>query len=161
MTFLLEQRLRLFLQICDAVGVCDGNFVVHRDLKPGNILVDREGTPKLTRLRHLELLVFDGGVATETISHGLRMLTPDYASPEQSAVSPSPQRPTSGSLGAILFELLTDSKPQSTPETLHRRPWSNRLARRPFSVPARSASSRQGHAAALSFMAIWITSRRS
>ena len=79
----IEQRLRLFLQICDAVEYAHRNFIVHRDLKPGNILVDETGTPKLLDFGISKLLVFDGANITATITHGVRMLTPDYASPEQ------------------------------------------------------------------------------
>ena len=50
----IEQRLRLFLQICDAVEYAHRNFIVHRDIKPGNILVDEEGLAKAARFWHLE-----------------------------------------------------------------------------------------------------------
>jgi eukaryotic-like serine/threonine-protein kinase len=114
----VEQRLRLFLQVFDAVEYAHGNFVVHRDLKPGNILVDEKGTPKLLDFGISKLLVFDGGgVSTETISHGMRMLTPDYASPEQIRGEPITAAADIYSLGAILFELLTDSKPHRFPDT--------------------------------------------
>ena len=118
----LEQRLRLFLQVCDAVEYAHGNFVVHRDLKPGNILVDASGTPKLLDFGISKLLVFDGGIPTETMTQGVRMLTPDYASPEQIRGEPITAAADIYSLGAILFELLTETKPHrfadTTPQTV-------------------------------------------
>jgi tetratricopeptide (TPR) repeat protein/tRNA A-37 threonylcarbamoyl transferase component Bud32 len=107
----LEQRLRLFLQVCDAVEYAHRNFVVHRDLKPGNILVDGDGNPKLLDFGISKLLTFDGSNNSETITQGVRMLTPDYASPEQIRGEPITAAADVYSLGAILFELITDEKP--------------------------------------------------
>ncbi len=107
----LEQRLRLFLQICDAVEYAHRNFVVHRDLKPGNILVDDKGIPKLLDFGISKLLVVEGPSPTETITHDVRMLTPDYASPEQVRGDPITAGADIYSLGAVLFELLTGIKP--------------------------------------------------
>ncbi|HLY19046.1 MAG TPA: protein kinase [Bryobacteraceae bacterium] len=70
----VDQRLRLFLQVCDGVEFAHRNLVVHRDLKPGNILVTADGTPKL--------LVPDAGESPAT-TLGTRMMTPEYAAPEQ------------------------------------------------------------------------------
>lgn len=105
----LEQRLRLFLQVCDAVEYAHRNFVVHRDLKPGNILVNETGVPKLLDFGISKLLSFDGNI-TETVTHDVRMLTPDYASPEQIRGEPITAAADVYSLGAVLFELLTESK---------------------------------------------------
>jgi tetratricopeptide (TPR) repeat protein/tRNA A-37 threonylcarbamoyl transferase component Bud32 len=117
----LEQRLRLFLQICDAVDYAHRNFVVHRDIKPSNILVDGNGVPKLLDFGISKLLVFDG-VTTQTVTQDVRLLTPDYASPEQIRGQTITAAADIYSLGAVLFELLTDSKPhrfeKSTPQAL-------------------------------------------
>src|SRR4051794_7802127 len=107
----VEQRIRLFLQICDAVEYAHRNFIVHRDLKPGNILVDGNGTPKLLDFGISKLLVFDGTSKTETITQDVRMLTPDYASPEQIRGEAITAAADVYSLGAVLFELLTGVKP--------------------------------------------------
>src|SRR5206468_3265558 len=79
----IEQRLRLFLDVCSAVEHAHRNFVVHRDIKPGNILVDKSGVPKLLDFGICKLLYADPLMAGNTIAEGARMLTPDYASPEQ------------------------------------------------------------------------------
>jgi eukaryotic-like serine/threonine-protein kinase len=107
----VEQRLRLFLQICDAVEYAHRNFIVHRDLKPGNILVDEKGAPKLLDFGISKLLVYDGANTTATITHDVRMLTPDYASPEQIRGEAITSAADVYSLGAVLFELLTGAKP--------------------------------------------------
>jgi serine/threonine protein kinase len=120
----LEQRLKLFLQICDAVEYAHRHFVVHRDLKPGNILVDDQGVPKLLDFGISKLLVFDGTNTTETLTHDVRMLTPDYASPEQIRGDPITAGADIYSLGAVLFELLTGIKPhridKATPQAVEK-----------------------------------------
>src|SRR5436309_7583815 len=74
-------RLRLFQSVCEAVQYAHRNLVVHRDLKPGNILIAGNGVPKLLDFGLAKLLEPD----TETAKTftAMRMLTPDYASPEQ------------------------------------------------------------------------------
>src|SRR4030095_10803740 len=77
----VEERLRLFLPVCAAVQYAHRHFIVHRDLKPGNILIDKSGVPKLLDFGVSKLLVAGGIDPTDTQS--ARMMTPDYASPEQ------------------------------------------------------------------------------
>ena len=107
----IDQRLRIFLQVCEAVEYAHRNFIVHRDLKPTNILVDEKGVPKLLDFGISKLLVYDGNATTETITHGVRMMTPDYASPEQIRGDAITAQADVYSLGAVLFELLTGTKP--------------------------------------------------
>lgn len=104
----LDERLRLFRVVCDAVLAAHRNLVVHRDLKPGNILVTEDGTPKLLDFGIAKLV---GGVdATRTIAAERRM-TPEYASPEQAAGLPLSTATDVYSLGVILYELLCGRLP--------------------------------------------------
>ena len=79
--FNVPQRLHLFREVCGAVQYAHGNLVIHRDLKPGNIFVTPEGTPKLLDFGLAK--VVNPEAAENATMTGLRMLTPDYASPEQ------------------------------------------------------------------------------
>ncbi len=104
-------RLGLFLQVADAVASAHGKLVVHRDLKPDNILVTPGGGVKLLDFGIAKLL--DGGEARATRLTELsgRALTPDYASPEQILGEPLTVASDVYSLGVILFELLTGERP--------------------------------------------------
>ena len=102
-------RLQLFLKVCEAVTYAHRNLVVHRDLKPGNILVTPEGSPKLLDFGIAKLLN-EGGADTRHTFTGLR-LTPDYASPEQVLETQVTTATDVYSLGAILYFLLTGTKP--------------------------------------------------
>lgn len=109
----LEEKLRLFLEICGAVEHAHRNLLVHRDLKPANILVTAEGEPKLLDFGIAKLLDvdrFDGltGTATRT---GLRPMTPAFASPEQVRGGPVTTASDVYSLGVLLFHLLTGESP--------------------------------------------------
>ena len=77
----IRQKITLFLKVCAAVGYLHRNLVVHRDLKPANILVTDEGEPKLLDFGIAKML----DLTTDSTVTGMRMLTPDYASPEQVA----------------------------------------------------------------------------
>ncbi len=107
----LATRLKLFLQVADAVASAHGRLVVHRDLKPDNILVTPDGGVKLLDFGIAKLL--DGGEARATRLTELsgRALTPDYASPEQILGEPLTVASDVYSLGVILFELLTGERP--------------------------------------------------
>ena len=105
----VPQRLRLFRDVCAAVQYAHQNLVVHRDLKPGNIFVTREGTPKLLDFG-VAKLVNPETASVETMT-GIRMLTPDYASPEQVRGEPVTTATDIYSLGVVLYELLTSHRP--------------------------------------------------
>lgn len=105
-------RIRLFQTVCAAVHYAHQHRIVHRDLKPGNILVANDGTVKLldfgiakqTRASAEEATV----LATRT---GVRLMTPEYASPEQIRGEETLPATDIYSLGVILYELLTGRRP--------------------------------------------------
>jgi eukaryotic-like serine/threonine-protein kinase len=99
----LPARLRLFQKLCEAVQFAHQNLVVHRDLKPGNVLVTAEGEPKLLDFGIAKLADpnVDAGLTVE------RALTLDYASPEQVRGEPITTASDIYSLGIVLHELIT------------------------------------------------------
>jgi eukaryotic-like serine/threonine-protein kinase len=101
----IAARLELFLHICDAVGYAHRNLVVHLDLKPSNILVTTDGTVKLLDFGTSKLIQSDSQM-TSTV-----MATPAYASPEQLRNEALTTACDVYSLGVILFELLSGSRP--------------------------------------------------
>lgn len=107
----IRARLKLFLEVLRAVQYAHANLVVHRDLKPSNILVTKAGQVRLLDFGIAKLLEEGEAVETEITRFAGRALTPDYASPEQI----SGQAITTGadvySLGILLYELLTGSRP--------------------------------------------------
>ncbi len=102
----VDARLRLFIDVCDAVQFAHQNLVVHRDLKPSNILMDKAGAPKLLDFGIAKLLEVDGDETALTAADE-RPMTPDYASPEQLRGGEITTASDVWALGAILYELLT------------------------------------------------------
>jgi tetratricopeptide (TPR) repeat protein len=108
----VAQRLRLFLEVCDAVHYAHQQLVVHRDLKPTNILVTVEGRAKLLDFGIAKLL--DPAPAAErstSAAHTAAWFTPAYASPEQVRGEPVTTLTDVYALGLLLFELLTGARP--------------------------------------------------
>lgn len=106
----VEERLRLFLEVCDAVSFAHAKLVVHRDLKPTNVLVTASGQVKLLDFGIARLLEPGEDGATATALGG-RLLTPRYASPEQLRGEPVTTSSDVYTLGVVLHELLTGISP--------------------------------------------------
>jgi serine/threonine-protein kinase len=110
----IRQRLGLFVTVCEAVEAAHRNLVVHCDIKPDNVLVTTDGTPKLLDFGIARLLGPEavGGPEEESRSDS-RILTPEYASPEQLRGEPITTASDVYSLGVLLYELLTGSRPHA------------------------------------------------
>jgi serine/threonine protein kinase len=107
----LRGKLRLFLEVCDAVAYAHRNLIIHRDIKPCNILVDAAGRPKLLDFGIAKILA----AATDQTRTQERLLTPDYASPEQVRGAVQTTATDVYSLGAVLYDLLTGQSPHAFP----------------------------------------------
>ncbi len=119
----VPERLKLFCKICEAVHFAHQNLVIHRDIKPGNILVDAAGEPKLLDFGIAKLLAPDApGLPPESTLTLLRAMTPQYASPEQVRGGVISTASDVYSLGVLLYELLAGHRPYQasglTPETV-------------------------------------------
>lgn len=108
----LEERLELFRTVCSAVSSAHQRLVIHRDIKPTNILVTKDGQPKLLDFGIAKLISPDWNSDEATLTQ-FRALTPEYASPEQIHGGPVSTATDVYSLGVVLYELLTGSRPFS------------------------------------------------
>jgi eukaryotic-like serine/threonine-protein kinase len=107
----LDDRLKLFRSVCAAVSYAHQNLVIHRDLKPGNVFVNREGEAKLLDFGIAKLLHEGDAENVEVTATLFRAMTPQYASPEQVKGEPITTATDVYSLGVLLYELLTGQRP--------------------------------------------------
>jgi serine/threonine-protein kinase len=107
----LRARLRLFVQVANAVAHAHGKLVVHRDLKPANVLVDAGGQARLLDFGIAKLLQEGQAQDSELTQLSGRPFTLDYASPEQIGGQPITIGSDVYSLGVVLCELLADARP--------------------------------------------------
>ncbi|MFT3791353.1 MAG: protein kinase [Rudaea sp.] len=117
-------RVELFLPVLDAVQAAHAQLVVHRDIKPGNVLVDAHGAVKLLDFGIAKVLDDDGAAAEARTRTGFAPLTPEYASPEQARGEPVGVASDVYSLGVLLFEVLAGRLPyafaDARPSTVER-----------------------------------------
>jgi serine/threonine protein kinase/tetratricopeptide (TPR) repeat protein len=106
----LRRRLELFLDLCGAVAFVHRNLIVHRDIKPGNVLVTDEGEVKLLDFGIATLTDELESGAAPTVT-GQRAMTPEYASPEQILGQPVTTATDVYALGVLLFEIVTGQRP--------------------------------------------------
>ena len=113
----VKERLKLFQRVCKAVQYCHQRGVIHRDLKPDNILITREGDPKLVDFGIAKVTNVESSFLTSPTptSPLYRFMTIEYASPEQVKGEVVTTLSDVYSLGVILYELLTGRRPLDIP----------------------------------------------
>ena len=107
----INERLALFRTICSAVHYAHQNLVVHRDIKPTNILVTEDGTPKLLDFGIAKLLDAGGAATAGLTREGAIMMTPENAAPEQVLNGQITTATDTYALGILLYRLLTGQRP--------------------------------------------------
>jgi serine/threonine-protein kinase len=143
----IDGRLALFDQVCGAVARAHRNLIAHRDLKPGNVFVSADGTVKLLDFGVAKLIEAEDGPDDAPVTRaGMRVMTPEYASPEQFRGDPVTTATDVYSLGVLLYELLTGVRPNGPAGASARALQRAALERDPD--PPSLAAARAGEAAA-------------
>ena len=109
----IDQRIALFLQVCDAVSHAHSNLIVHRDLKPSNILVTPVGQVRLLDFGIAKLLDAPGEISQSHTRTGMQAFTLHYAAPEQLRGDSITTMTDVYALGMVLYELMVGGKPYS------------------------------------------------
>jgi non-specific serine/threonine protein kinase/serine/threonine-protein kinase len=107
----IVERLALFRTVCAAAHYAHQNLVIHRDIKPANILISADGAPKLLDFGIAKILNPEISQTVEQTRTMMRLMTPEYASPEQVRGEAVTTASDVYSLGVVLYELLTGHRP--------------------------------------------------
>ncbi len=142
----IEDRLRLFTRVCDAVQYAHGRLVVHRDLKPSNVLVAENGDIKLVDFGIAKLLTDESAELTRV--GGNQPVTPAYAAPEQIEERPVTTATDIHALGVLLCELLSGRRPFEVGSGSRHELADAILTSDPM-TPSRCVSEEEGEAASL------------